>query len=571
MPEGYSQEELRPRIRWYINLRWFIIIGLGTTGIVPQLLQEGYSTQVLQNILVVLTVALVNGLFWLINNISGPRYLIYKSLAISQLVFDLVVMSAVIYFNAGIETANVMLYVIPIIMAGVLLGRKAVYITGISAAIIYDWILVADYQGIIKTQHVLAPQLHTHTDYLIQTLFFIPAVLITISVIADFVAKFILERTQLSASLQVVSAEKAQIDAILKTLGSALIVINTKGTVTLVNDAFDILTGWSKDEVIGRELDKVLPLLDENGRKVAVQGRPMLKALEPKTQFGNKDIIHVSSYYYAKKDGTIFPFVGAIAPIVVGGKIMGATTVFDDATSTKQIQQLKSNFVALAAHQLKTPLGEINGYADIMLGGITGKLNDKQTEYLKQIQEIALRSTKMIGSLLDISVLEQGSMRFNIQDISLSETIVNVIKIHQNRIRQKNITITIKELDKNIVVRADKDKLIEIIGNVVDNAISHSVNGESVIIETKTSNTFGFVLVKDQGEGIDPGIINEIFKKKSLLSSVPTSTSGTGLGLYLAKQLLELQHGNINVLSSSKRGTTLEIKIPLGGKNRGSR
>src|SRR5260370_41754883 len=102
----------------------------------------------------------------------------------------------------------------------------------------------------------------------------------------------------------------------------------------------------------------------------------------------------------------MFPFVGSVAPIALSGKIIGATKVFEDASSIKQINQLKTNFIALASHQLKTPLGEIQGYAENMIQGIAGPTTKHQKKYLLSIAEITMRCNKLITDLLDASVLE---------------------------------------------------------------------------------------------------------------------------------------------------------------------
>lgn len=562
MPESYSIEDLKRRIRWYINLRWFIIIGLSITGIVPQYLQQGLNIQVAQNVLLAASALGANGIFWLVNNSKSRNINTFQWLAAVQIVFDILLMTSVIYYNGGVESPTPTLYVIPIVMAGALLGRRAIYITGLTCAVLYALSLALDLTGSLVPQNILAPQLH-ESDYVVQAIFFVPAMLLTVTVLSDFVSRLIRERSELNARLEIVSAQKAEEEALLKTLGSALVAIDAKGLITLVNDAFENLTGWKKDEVIGSEYDKVLPLLNESGHRIKAKDRPLIRILNSKTTSG---VQHISNFYFAKKNGTMFPFVATMAPIIMGQKIVGATSVFEDATSTKKIQQLKSNFVALASHQLKTPLGEIRGFADNMLGGITGPINDQQKEYLQQIEEIALRCSKMVADLLDINILEQGNLKLNVQPTKISEIIEKVLKVHQRRLDQKQAKFKLIEADKNLKVTADADKLMEVIGNVVDNAINHTRSGSTITVETKWDSKYGLILVKDQGEGIDMSKLNSIFRKGSVLSATPAPQSSSGLGLYLAKEMLLLQGGQISVLSSTKEGTTMCIKIPLEAK-----
>jgi len=451
-------------------------------------------------------------------------------------------------------------------MSGALLGRRVIYLTGMAAAIIYDALLVLDYTHVITPQNILAPALHANGNYVVQTLFFAPVMLLIITVVTDFVAKLVRERTQLTTKLEVVTAERAEIEAIIKSMGSALVAVDRQGKITMVNDAFEHLSGWARRDVIGVDLDTVLPLLSERGKKIESDKRPLLQLLNSDPHSPASAIQHVSRYYYAKKDGGIFPFVGSVAPIVLLGEVIGATTVFEDASSIKQIDQLKTNFVALASHQLKTPISEIQGYATNMLQGVTGRLTKQQTDYLTAIQEITLRCNKLITDLLDAVVLEQGSIRVNIEAVQLSKVIKRVVTAYQARVKQKSLKIAVIEPEQEITVRADGDTLVEIIGNVVANAVSYTKKHTTITIETKADGDEGVILVRDEGAGIDKNVLEHLFLKDDVLSSAPEAEGGTGVGLYLAKELLSLQKGKISVVSSTSKGTTMAIRIPLKGR-----
>ncbi len=565
MLHSFTKEDLYRRIKWYIKLRFFYISALGLTGIIPQLIQVGFVSQVVQNIGIVLAVFAVNGLFLLAGSFRKLPYGYFQSLAISQLIFDITIMTAAIYFNGGIETANVMLYVVPIAMSGMLLGRWFIYFTGLSASIIYDLLLILDYQGIVRSQGVLAPELHSNTNYIVQTLFFAPAMLLTITIIIDFVSKLIRETAAISAQLSLVTAQQAETEAIISTMGSALVATNRQGQITTANSTFERLTGWSKDEVIGQQLEKILPMVDDGGRLVRAEDRPIYKML---LSMDNSLPVaqQIGNYSYIRKDGSSFSFTAHLAPIILNKQVIGATNVFDDATTTKQIQQLKNNFVALASHQLKTPIAEIKGYIENMLYGIGGQISDNQIVYLKRMHEVTVRCIKLINNLLDISILEKGDTSLNIQPTDISRAVAKAADIYKARLAKKDLSLRIEDSVSAFRVMADEDKLVEIIGNVLSNAISYTRKG-SITIRVFQSGHWGVIEIIDQGIGMDRATIDAIFEKDEALSGAPTAEGGTGLGLYLSKQLVLLQKGDIKVASSSTHGTTIYIKLPLAEGN----
>lgn len=567
MEAAYSKEELRQRVRWYIGIRWFFVLVIGLSGSLPQLLQEGLVDQVMLNFAIVGIMLAVNGLFLLASSFRSLPYRAFQALAVAQLVFDTAIITGAIYFNGGIENIIFCLYVIPIVMSGALLGRFAVYATGLASAALYDLLILYDYLGKIHPQNVLAPQVHGDTNYVVQTLFIAPAMLLTITAITDFVARLIRERSDLAARLHVVTAEQARSQAILQSMGSGLVAIDPKGRIELVNESFEKLTSWKSQEVLGRDINDIVPLLNENGQPIEATDRPLLKMVAQLPRQHGPNVEHLSQFYMARKDGSTFPFVSAVSQIVLNGRVIGALSVFDDATSSKKIEQLKTNFVALASHQLKTPLGEIQGYTRNMIDGITGRPTPKQLAYLRAIEDVAARCLKLVSDLLDISVVERGNLLLDRQPVALQPIIEQAADIYRERIKAKGMKLKLVPAAKPLTVVADADKLVEVIGNLLTNALRYTRPRSTISVETRADKRYAQVLVKDRGPGMSPKLIESIFERDDSLTAAPQAEGGTGVGLYLAKQLMLLQKGDISVLSSTDKGTTIAIKIPLEGES----
>ncbi len=363
--------------------------------------------------------------------------------------------------------------------------------------------------------------------------------------------------------MHVVSTEKAKTEALLKTMGDALVAVDRQGHITLVNDRFEEITGWSKQEAIGKHIDEVLMLLNEAGQPLPTGNRPLLNTLE-QTGPVNEKAQRLTDYYYRRKNGTVFPFTAYVAPIVLQGRVIGATSVFQDSTNLQKMQQLRNNFVALASHQLKTPIVEIQGYLENMVSGVVGKLTKEQDEYIRQMYNIAERSTQLLTDLLDITVLEKGSAAINAKPTSLSRILKKVDTIYRGRMSWKRLTLKITEKDGDLTIIADHNKFVECIGNVIANAIRFSKAG-TIDINTRREGDWAIIDVRDHGTGVDRDAIVALFEKDEVLAEAPTAEGGTGLGLYLAKQLVILQGGSIALTETSNKGTTITIRMPLKG------
>ena len=562
MTPPFSRLELEQRIRWYIKVRWWYITVIAGPGIASLIIQYGLNNhQVMQDLQIAAGAIALNALMFAATYLR-PRWRHYfQALALTQIAFDIVLMTGAFFFNSGLETPIVMLYCIPILMSGAILGRRAIYVTGLGSIAIVTTLSLLDYANVLKPGHIAAPQLHTNPNNFFPTLVISISALLTVMVISDYVGRLIRQRSQLEHDLQEVNIERAKIAAIIKTMGSALVALDTKGRITMVNDNFEYTTGWKRAEVLGQPFDKVLPMIDEDGHLIPPAERPSLLM----SAMGHSDSSHVravSHYSYVRKDGSSFPFFSNLAPIVLDRQVIGLTNVFDDITQIQKLEQLKTNFVALASHQLKTPIGEIRGYVNNMLYGVTGKLSKHQEEYLGEIRTITERCNKLITDLLDITILERGGLTLDIKAHRLSPIIKQVTSIYHDRMTKKGLSFKIIKPSTELAVRVDSEKLLEALGNVIANAIAYSKKG-TITIQTKAVGDRAEIIVKDQGTGMDKTTVTTLFDKDTSLSGAPTAEGGTGLGLYLARQLIYLQNGDINVVSTSSRGTTISIMIPL--------
>jgi signal transduction histidine kinase len=225
---------------------------------------------------------------------------------------------------------------------------------------------------------------------------------------------------------------------------------------------------------------------------------------------------------------------------------------------------MKSDFVSLVSHQLKTPEGVITGYIDYMLEGLAGELNKEQRKTLTEMRAVSQSNYRLITDLLNVSRIERGVISVEIEAVGLGQIIDQSLRDYREKIADKGLSLRVEGPGDKITVLADKEKTVQALSNLINNAIKFTKEG-SIAIRTSSDsdNGYGVVEISDTGIGMAPDAIGRLFSKDRVLSTRTSPEEGTGLGLYIAKQFMALQHGDISVTSEVGKGTSFYIKVPL--------
>ena len=248
----------------------------------------------------------------------------------------------------------------------------------------------------------------------------------------------------------------------------------------------------------------------------------------------------------------------------------------DEATSDllkanvrlKQLDQSKSEFLSIAAHQLRTPLTGIKGYVSMFLEGDFGKISDPQRIELEKIYRSSDRLTRLIDVFLNVSRIETGRLDLKKENFSLVGIIEEVVGDLGQQAKKKNLEITVQKPDKEMLeVCADKDKIHDVVMNLIDNSIKYTEKGW-VNIRVSRSKSLVTLEVKDSGIGIDPNEIVKLFQKFSRSEAVTRiHTGGSGLGLFIAKKIIEAHGGRIWAESEGKdKGSMFTFTLPIESK-----
>jgi two-component system phosphate regulon sensor histidine kinase PhoR len=243
-------------------------------------------------------------------------------------------------------------------------------------------------------------------------------------------------------------------------------------------------------------------------------------------------------------------------------KLIGVVTVIRDITKEKEADRIKTELVSMVAHELKSPLTSIYGFSELLLDS---KLKDpKADEYAKVILNESTRLTDLVNKYLDLARLESGRIEMHMHSFDLRHVVKKIVEVYKNQTAKKDIRVITEIPRKLPTVYGDPDMIEQVMLNLFSNAVKYSPQHSKIGIEAKTNDKEIIVSVIDNGYGIPKESIDRIFDKfyRATESEAAEEVEGTGLGLSLAKEIVEKHGGTINVNSRMGVGTIFSFTLP---------
>ncbi len=233
----------------------------------------------------------------------------------------------------------------------------------------------------------------------------------------------------------------------------------------------------------------------------------------------------------------------------------------------KELDHLKSMFLASMSHELRTPLNSIIGFTGLLLMDMAGEMNSEQKKQLGMVKNSAHHLLSLINDILDISKIESGKIDLDIEDFEINELIEEIIEISKPLAEQKGLNL-MNIPDKPVLINSDKRRLKQIIVNLVGNAIKFTEIGSVQIIFKIISNDWLRISVVDTGIGIRSDDLTKLFKPFQQMDMSSTKKyEGTGLGLHLSKKLASILGGSMEVKSEYGKGSNFMLNLPVNIKN----
>jgi two-component system, sensor histidine kinase and response regulator len=366
-------------------------------------------------------------------------------------------------------------------------------------------------------------------------------------------------------------SSQARLQAIVDTSLNAIVGMDERGRVTDWNPHAETTFGWSRDEILGKVLaDTIIPEHYRSAHRtglahyLATGDGPVLGTLLELTALdrAGREFPIELAISRASALGNEALFVGFVRDITTRKEAEHAITTLN--AELRVANQHKSEFLATMSHELRTPLNAILGFSELLLDDSTGKYNaTTRQRFLAQISTSGKHLLDLINDILDLSKVEAGQMFLELETVSVSVTVGQVINTIEPIASKKGVRV---EADVGAAgsVQADPHKLVQMLLNLVSNAVKFTPEGGSVAISAQRNAETIEISVTDTGIGIAKSDLDRLFREFQQLDSGPgRHQEGTGLGLALTQRLAVLHGGGVRVVSEPGKGSVFTLELPL--------
>ena len=352
------------------------------------------------------------------------------------------------------------------------------------------------------------------------------------------------------------AAEKELLAVTLSSMTDGVIAVDAQKRIILFNKVAEKLTGWSSEDTQTRMVDEILHIIDDKSKKT-VQS-PIDKVLHSgNIKSGTDQDVIIA------KDGSKCPISVTAAPIRKEDEtIIGVVMILRDVTREREIDRMKTDFVSSVSHELRTPLTAIKAYAETLLRD-PSMPEQTMHEFLTIIDEESDILKNLIESLLEISRIESGAVKFSREPVDISAVINQVLLGLQHLAGKKNIRLKTSISDDLGQLQGDEGKIQSMVMNLVNNAIKFTPENGEVSISVRREGHELIIMVSDTGIGIPKEALPKIFDRFYRVQQSGKGIPGTGLGLAIVKEIVNMHNGRIEVESQPQQGTKFTIFLPL--------
>ncbi|MDT8717800.1 MCP four helix bundle domain-containing protein [Clostridium sp. 19966] len=347
-------------------------------------------------------------------------------------------------------------------------------------------------------------------------------------------------------------AEKNKSIAIVKSISDPLIVLDESYKIILLNDSCQELFQIKEQEALNSHLlesIKNIEIYDYIFNVINNDDQDMEKIININSQ---DKILYFNITVKAVKDRN--------------GKTKNAVVLLKNVTQFKELERIRTDFIATVSHELKTPLTSIMMGVGLMKDRKLGTLSDKQDRILETIKEEAHKLTELVGNLIKLSKLQSDRALFDIAPCPVKALAEECIKNFKEQGESNDIAIYNSVEEKLPLIKCDEEKIIWVLNNLVSNALRYTSSGDEIIIGAYVQDGKMNIYVEDTGEGIPKENIDKIFDKFVKLNSYAGELPTTGLGLYIAKEIVEAHGGSIICESELDKGSIFTFTLPLAEK-----
>ena len=355
-------------------------------------------------------------------------------------------------------------------------------------------------------------------------------------------------------NLQDITTEKSRMRVMISTLRDGVLTTDHQKRIALANPACLKMLGCHKQSVLGNLVSDVF---DEPTVLSMIDSA----IAQPKEMFS--EITKEISVPMGKGKDDLIIGVRCIPFRDRLNRNLGTVTVFHDITALKKEDQLKSDFVSMVAHEIKSPLNSVLMQLNVVLDGLAGEVTEKQREILARSSAKIKSLTELATELLDLSKIESGLINQEREELNLEELIKEHVSLYRGQADEKSIHLNWKPMEKSFQIMGNRINMEEVLSNLISNAIRYTPNGGKVEVWADETSDCTMIHVADTGLGISLEAQENIFERFYRVKNEKTRyINGTGLGLAIVKSIVESHHGTIHVDSVEDQGTEFTVCLP---------
>jgi two-component system phosphate regulon sensor histidine kinase PhoR len=358
---------------------------------------------------------------------------------------------------------------------------------------------------------------------------------------------------QLNARIDTIKEERSQIQAILSSMIEGVVAVDSAGHIVSINKAAAELLDIDATKVQGRNIEEVVrnPRLQQYIKDSLETGEPAKE---------DKFVVN-SGERFLQLNGSVL--------MDSKGNKSGSVVVLQDITRTRQLEEVRRDFVANVSHELKTPVTSIKGFVETLLEG-TVQDPEQTKRFLQIIAKHSDRLNAIIEDLLSLSLLEEDSekRRLSFEKTNIRPALASAIELSKVKADQKNITVELS-CDKELTAKINSAIIEQALLNLIDNAIKYSRDNSKIQVSAEKKENEVLIKVSDQGCGIEKEHLDRIFERFYVVDKGRSrKLGGTGLGLSIVKHIANVHGGYVKVQSTVNKGSTFEIHLPLNLPNK---
>lgn len=355
-------------------------------------------------------------------------------------------------------------------------------------------------------------------------------------------------------------AERNKLAIILAGISDAVIALDLNRRIITFNRSAQKLTNLKLSAVLDTPINSILKVFDDGREMTPEEFAPI------RTDGFEGVVFSKPDQRFLVSNNEVFHASITTSTIAEGQDInLGNIITIHDTSQEKQLEEMKLDFVSMAAHELRTPLTSIRGYLSVFIKENSQNLSPEQNTFLNRISISTQQLMALVENLLNVSRIERGVLTINITPIDWTELVKNVVLEMVPRSEEKKVSLTFTKPPQEVIyVLADKLRIPEVVYNLLANAIAYTNPSGKVDVSIELKNNLVITHIKDTGQGIPKDALLHLFTKFFRVSGkLEQGSKGTGLGLYISKAIIDMHKGKIWVESELGKGSTFSFSLPV--------